>query len=221
MFASDYRRIAREKLTGCWGISIGVTFLAALLGGAAAGSSVIVNLRLDEEVMRSLPPAVVLFLARLAAFYSILGLVQFILGGPILLGHCKFLMNQQDGRELRVNDLFSQFHRFGDGFVVRLLVGLYTFLWSLLFVIPGIVAAFRYAMAPYILYEHPEMRASEAIRASKELMKGHKWQLFCLQFSFIGWSILCLFTLGIGSLWLNPYVEAANAAFYREISAVK
>ena len=87
--------------------------------------------------------------------------------------------------------------------------------------IPGIIASYRYAMTPYILLENPGMTANEAIKKSKELMQGNKWRLFCLQFSFIGWSILCVFTLGIGFLWLVPYMEAANAAFYREISAEK
>ena len=72
-------------------------------------------------------------------------------------------------------------------------------------------------MAPYILMENPDMTANQAIRASKELMKGNKWRLFCMQFSFIGWDILCGITMGLGYLLLNPYRSAADAAFYREI----
>ena len=92
------------------------------------------------------------------------------------------------------------------------------FLWMLLFIIPGIVAAYRYAMTSFILAENPELTAGEAINCSKELMDGNKWRLFCLNFSFIGWIILCGFTLGIGYLWLTPYEQAANAAFYRDIT---
>ena len=62
------------------------------------------------------------------------------------------------------------------------------------------------------------MTAREAIAASKEMMRGNRWRLFCLGFSFIGWSLLCALTLGIGTLWLRPYEEAAHAAFYREVS---
>ena len=72
-------------------------------------------------------------------------------------------------------------------------------------------------MAPYIRMENPDMTAREAIKASKELMQGNKWRLLCMQFSFIGWDILCGFTMGIGYLFLNPYRSAATAAFYREI----
>ena len=89
--------------------------------------------------------------------------------------------------------------------------------WTLLFIIPGLIAAYRYQLTGYILAENPEMGANDAITRSKELMKGNKWRLFCLDFSFIGWDILSAFTLGIGDLWLTPYRSAAAAAFYREL----
>ena len=95
------------------------------------------------------------------------------------------------------------------------------FLWSLLFVIPGIVADYSYSMTDYILAEHPDMTASEAIAASKAMMAGNKWRLFCLNMSFIGWALLSIFTLGIGILWLNPYQNVSVAAFYREISGTE
>ena len=105
---------------------------------------------------------------------------------------------------------------------MQLLRVVYTVLWSLLFVIPGIYASYGYAMTPYILMENKEMTANEAIRASKELMNGNRFRLFCLEISFIGWALLALFlTAGIGFLWLVPYMEASFAAFYREIKAEK
>ena len=92
------------------------------------------------------------------------------------------------------------------------------FLCSLLLVITGIVAGFSYAMTPFILAEHPEMTAREAIRASKQMMKGNKWELFCLHVSFFGWHVLCALSFNIGYIWLNPYMNAAYAAFYRRVS---
>ena len=83
--------------------------------------------------------------------------------------------------------------------------------------IPGIIAFYAYSMAPYIMVENPELSAKEAMKASKELMKGNKWRLFCLSFSFIGWDILAALSFGIGHIVLCPYVEAAGAAFYRAI----
>lgn len=99
------------------------------------------------------------------------------------------------------------------------LMHLFTFLWTLLFIIPGIVKAFSYAMTPYILDERPELSAGEAIDHSRAMMKGHKFDLFWLYLSFIGWGILCIFTLGIGLLWLVPYMQTAVAAFYEDVKA--
>ena len=149
-------------------------------------------------------------------------LIHFVVGGAITLGYVKFNLNLIDHKPATFVQLFSEFHRFGAGFVMQLLRGIYTFLWSLLFVIPGIYAAYGYAMTPYILLENPEMTANEAITKSKELMYGNRWRLFCLEISFIGWSLLAaLFTLGIGFFWLVPYMEASFAAFYREIKVEK
>ena len=141
-----------------------------------------------------------------------------ILGGTVELGYAKFLLKQHDRKELQFSDLFSQFERFGTGFAQQFLRTLYTCLWTLLFVIPGIVKGLSYAMTPFILEEHPEMTASEAIKASMKLMDGHKMDLFILGLSFIGWSLLACLTMGIGYLFLTPYINAAYAAFYRNIS---
>ena len=141
-----------------------------------------------------------------------------VLGGAVSLGYAKFNLNLVDGQPPRFDDLFSEFHRIWPAFCLQFLMGLFVVLWSLLFIIPGILAAYSYAMAPYIMAENPDMTAREAIAASKEMMQGNRWRLFCLGFSFIGWGLLCALTLGIGNLWLRPYEEAAQAAFYRDLS---
>lgn len=97
------------------------------------------------------------------------------------------------------------------------LMFIFVFLWSLLFLIPGIIKAYSYAMTPYILKDYPELSANQAINLSRKMMKGHKLDLFILQLSFIGWGILTLFTAGIGTLWLMPYMMTAQAAFYQDI----
>ena len=99
------------------------------------------------------------------------------------------------------------------------LMGFYIFLWSLLLVIPGIIKMFSYSMTPYILEENPELSADEAIDRSRAMMKGHKFDLFWLILSFIGWFILCGLTLGIGLLWLMPYLNTTMAAFYEDVKA--
>ena len=144
------------------------------------------------------------------------------MSGAATLGYVKFNLNLIDRKPANIADLFSEFHRFGTAFLMQLLRSIYTILWTLLLIIPGIYASYGYTMTPYILLENPNMTANEAIKASKELMHGNRWRLFCLEISFIGWSLLAaLFTCGIGYLWLVPYMEASFAAFYREIKAEK
>ena len=100
-----------------------------------------------------------------------------------------------------------------------LLMAIFILLWSLLLIIPGIIKSFSYAMTPYLLEENPELSANDAIDRSRAMMKGHKFDLFWLLLSFIGWGILCVFTLGIGLLWLIPYMQTSVAAFYEDVKA--
>lgn len=227
MYARDYRSKARSSLSGNWLLSTLTVFIAGLLGGALHSPGVSLNIELDQETVDLLESVALtgevrrfLLTILLAAIpFALLSLlIHFLLGGTVRLGHCRYLLDQQDGKELKVGALFSQFHQFGNGLCLALLTGIYTFLWTLLLVIPGLIAAYSYAMAPFIQTEHPEYSAGESIRLSKEMMRGHKWELFCLDISFFGWSLLCVFTLGIGNLFLSAYTSASHAAFYRDLS---
>ena len=218
MTSSELRAVARRNLEGTWGISVGVALVASLLGGSMAGAGSNVNFNVSEENIRNLPPVFWTVLLPLVSVAGLLSLVALILGGTVELGYAKFLLKQHDRKELQFSDLFSQFERFGTGFAQKFLRTLFIVLWSLLFIIPGIVKGLSYAMTPFILEDHPEMTASQAIKASMQLMDGHKMDLFILGLSFIGWSLLACLTMGIGFLFLNPYMNAAYAAFYRDIS---
>ena len=230
MYAADFRKIARDSLRGRWATAVLATLVAGFLGGTSSSGVGSLDLNLDEstlkqwesalgsEVMMEYLIKILQILIPFVAIASILAIVVFVIGGVISLGYSLFVLNIVDGKEARFNHVFSQFHRFGDGFCLRLLTGLFVALWSMLFVIPGIIAAYSYAMAPFIMLENPNCGARQALAESKEMMRGNRWRLFCLEISFLGWSILNLFTLGIGSLWLNPYVEVSRAAFYREVS---
>ncbi len=222
LYAKDFREKARNALNGNWGTAIGTGLLAAFLGG----STVTENLNFSDSLTNenTLNQLSIEMLSILLVFTLIISLVifvsaviKFIIGGVITLGYAKFNLNLIDGKKAQVSDLFSQFQYFGNAFLMQLLRMIFIFLWMLLFIIPGIIASYSYAMTPYILYENPEMSANDAIKASKELMDGNKGRLFCLELSFIGWHLLAVFTFGIGYLWLIPYQEAAYAAFYREI----
>jgi hypothetical protein len=100
-----------------------------------------------------------------------------------------------------------------------LLQTVYTVLWSLLLVIPGIIKSYSYAMTSFILKDEPEMKNNAAIEKSMAMMEGNKMKLFMLDLSFIGWAILCIFTFGIGFLFLQPYVAISRAAFYEDLKA--
>lgn len=225
MTYSDYRRLGRENLADNWAKSIGVALVALLLGGLIGGTSVTpeINIHLKDQDISSLSDLLNLITASGLGFSlglgSILGLVQFIMGGAVELGYARYLLNQYRHGDFELNDLFSQFYRFGQGFAQAFLRGLYTFLWALLFIIPGIVKSYAYAMTPYIMADNPELTASEAITASKQMMDGHKADLFVLELTFIGWDLLCALTLNIGYIVLNPYKAAARTAFYKSLTA--
>ena len=113
--------------------------------------------------------------------------------------------------------LFAPFKQYARTVGAVLLVFVYTLLWTLLLVIPGIIKAYSYSMTFYILRENPEMTAGDAITASQKMMDGHKMDLILLSLSFIGWAILASITFGIGYLWLIPYIYTAYAAFYETL----
>lgn len=224
MEAKDLRQKARENLSGNWALSIGVAVVAWLLGGLMVGSSFIpeINYTLEGEHINLkdwLNTAMTFSqnFGGLTLSTTGLGLAQFIIGGVIELGYARYLLKQYDRQDFQFGDLFSQFERFGQGFAQHFLRSLYTFLWGLLFVIPGIMKGYSYAMTPYLMIDNPQMSASEAINASKEMMDGHKADLFWLDLTFFGWNMLAILTMNIGNIALNPYKNAARAAFYRDL----
>ena len=123
-----------------------------------------------------------------------------------------------DGEENVTSNFFAHtFKGYWKNVWACFLMVLFIFLWSLLLLIPGIIKGYAYILTPYILKDNPELSANQAINLSQKMMKGHKFDLFYLMLSFIGWGILGIFTLGIGYLWLMPYMYAAFAAFYQDV----
>lgn len=236
-YASDFRSIARDALAGRWGIAVLAGLIASLLGAIpSSGPEVKLDISdsganlnysfANQQVYSSsegwMPElnaviaggAVYIIIAAIA-----MAVVFFVLGSVISIGYSRFNLDLVDRRKVpELNTLFGYFNHWKNAALANLIQTVYVFLWSLLFIIPGIMASYSYAMTSYILAENPEMAPSEAIERSKEMMSGNRWRLFCLQFSFIGWGILCSLTLGIGNLWLTPYRQAATAAFYRDVS---
>lgn len=154
----------------------------------------------------------------LMGLLSSIGFGSLILGGVLTVGLYIVLMQISRNGSSNIENLFDGFRKgLGNNIVAGILVQLFTFLWALLFIIPGIVKSYSYAMTYMILADNPDMAPTEAIKASQAMMKGNKWRLFCLDLSFIGWYLLCILTLGILSLWINPYSQLARVEFYESI----
>lgn len=132
------------------------------------------------------------------------------------MGFVIFCLRVSRGMEAGYGDLFDSFGMFFKFLVLNILIGIFTFLWSLLLVIPGIIAAYRYSMAVYIMIDNPEYSPMECIRLSKEMMHGHKGELFVLHLSFILWFLLCI--IPVAAIYVMPYVRITEANFYNALS---
>lgn len=121
------------------------------------------------------------------------------------------------GEEINIGTLLCGYNK--QVWPTLILMYVYVILWMLLLIIPGFIKAYSYSMTPYILADDPEIKNNAAIEKSMAMMKGNKWRLFCLDLSFIGWILLGIITLGIGFLWVSPYMQQAHAAFYEDLKA--
>ena len=152
------------------------------------------------------------------SFVSILvGLVALVLNAGYYC-YCFGILRRE---EMPYESLFDAFPFAGKVILLSIVEGVFIFLWSMLFVIPGIVAAYRYSFAMLNLCENPEIGVMEALNMSKAQTLGFKWQLFVLDLSFIGWNILVGLTLGILDIWVAPYIAQSNIAFFQEIKKIK
>lgn len=148
-----------------------------------------------------------------------LSLVMTILLLPLIWGFYTMYLDHIRGEKVGLGNLFQGYSKewFSKSLLTLLLMYVYILLWTLLLIIPGIIKALSYAMTPYVLKDNPNMKSNEAIEESMRLMSGHKAELFLLSLSFIGWALLSLLTLGIGFLWLIPYMQTAFAYFYEDL----
>lgn len=187
---SELRQQAAGSLTGNWGMAAVITLVYLLLTGSTSSASQYIN------------PS--------------FGLISILLL-PLHYGFAILFLDLLRGVKLDLGRLFDGYKDFGRILGTGLLQAIYTLLWLLLLIVPGIVKSYSYAMTSYILKDHPELQYDAAISKSMVMMSGYKMKLFLLDLSFIGWGILCLFTLGIGFLFLSPYMQAAHAAFYEDL----
>lgn len=146
-----------------------------------------------------------------------LGPVVLVIGGPMVVGISIFSLNIARGEEARMEQIFDGFKNFGNTVGAYILYGLFVFLWSLLLIIPGIIAAISYSQTFFILAEDNEIGPMDALKKSRDMMEGHKWKYFELCLIFFGLSLLCILTLGIGFLFLFPFMQVTFANFYDDL----
>lgn len=187
----DLMTQARESLTGRWG----KVALATLVFFLACG--------------------VVSYVGKLV---PIVGWVFiFLVLGPFVLGFTKYMLSVSRGEDPEISVLFSGFNNFLKALLLYLIVAIITLVGFILLVVPGIIASLALSMVWFILADNPEMGAADVATASYNMTRGNLWKIFCLWCRFIGWSLLCCLTLGIGYLFLTPYIQVSLAKFYEEI----
>ena len=183
----ELMRQAKEALSGNWGLAIG-TFVVYFL--------IITSIQV-------IPVAGAIALL--------------IITGPFALGLTIFSLSLSRKQDAELSQIFEGFKKFGVSLGAYLLMVIFIFLWMLLLIIPGIIAAIAYSQTYYIIAEDDSIGAMDAIKKSKQMMDGYKWKYFCLGLRFIGWGLLCILTLGIGFLWLIPYIQISFAKFYDDV----
>ncbi|WP_191451159.1 DUF975 family protein [Lactobacillus gallinarum] len=210
---------AKQSLRGNWGWAIIVFLITAIIVGIFTGA----GHWLDETYINYDGTNI------FYQFASPIGSILLWIGSFIGLSrNIAFLELRDDQKEekpyMAAFSVFTE-NRFGPELINFVLVSIFTFLWIWLLIIPGIIKAYSYSMTPYIVKDmvasDKQVGATDGINASKELMKGHKMNLFIFDLSFLGWNILAAITCGLGYLWVTPYYQTAKANFYRHIAGDK
>ncbi|MEE9369486.1 MAG: DUF975 family protein [Pontiella sp.] len=205
---------ARMALSGSWGMSVVgyVLYTALILSfsvfvfAASAFVGVVSGLNGgDAETAGS-------------AISGVAQIFEFFISGALVVGFRSFFLGIAQEGEARLELLFTGFQRLWKSFGIYFFYTVFILLWTMLLIIPGIIAAFRYAMVFFIIADDEDCGAFEALGRSKDMMAGNKWKFFCLQWRFLWWILLAIFfTFGIGFLWLVPYMQTTFAKFYEDV----
>lgn len=197
---AELKAMAKESLQGKYGDAIVITILILVISMFTGGVTGVLTLNVSENKAEMIE--------------NIIGI---IIAGLFTFGYLSFFLKISRDEDVEIKELWSKTNMFATFIISSLLVSIFTFLWTLLLIIPGIIAAYSYQMTLYILLDNPDMNVMDAIKESKRLMKGHKMDYFILQLSFLGWIILGAFTVGILYLWLIPYMSVTICNFYNNL----
>ena len=199
MNTAELKANAKEQLRGKWAVAIATVLVA--------------NILIDSDVMYKVSEKFGLIGLSISC-----SLISLFLGGVISVGLCKFLLDMTTKREEpRFETLFSQFNIYLKTLGLNILITLSVCIGTILFIVPGIIVGLMFSQSYYILSEDPIKSITQCIKESVDMMNGHKWDLFYLELTFIGWWLLTAITVGIAGLWVAPYVKVTETNFYLSI----
>ena len=211
---SEIRQETLAFMKGNWGSGVLVTFMFLALVFLCSATATYSGTTLGGLALGVGVPQVQAF----GEVFNIL--VSILVIWPLSFSLIKLYLNfVREEEKLAVKGMFKGFKKpyYGKSIGLFLLTTIFTLLWTLLLIIPGIIKSLAYSLAPYILADNPEISANEALNQSVKMMKGYKMKAFLLDLSFIGWLIVGALCCGIGTLWVAPYMAAAKAELYEEI----
>lgn len=199
MNTAELKANAKEQLRGKWAVAIATVLVA--------------NILIDSDVMYKVSEKFGLIGLSISC-----SLISLFLGGVISVGLCKFLLDMTTKREEpRFETLFSQFNIYLKTLGLNILITLSVCIGTILFIVPGIIVGLMFSQSYYILSEDPSKSITQCIKESVDMMNGHKWDLFYLELTFIGWWLLTAITVGIAGLWVAAYVKVTETNFYLSI----
>ena len=210
----EIKNAALAALKGNWALAVVAAICLSAVSTLVAAPSYLVNLSVSGiHPFNTINPLVLLAFCYVSFGLNVLLLYPISIGYAV--AHRELYVNGDSS--LVRNTFKNAFTGYFRNVLAMLLMYVFVVLWSLLLIVPGIVKSLSYAMTPYIIKDNPELSPNQAINLSMKMMKGYKLKLFWLTLSFIGWIFLCVLTLGIGLLWVMPYMQTTMAAFYEEV----
>ncbi len=213
------KKVAYSKLDGNWKILI-ISTIVYLLFNDTIGDAIDLYIDLKDMFFNN-KGAVLDNYFLLSAIKTISGAISFFMLPVISIGYSRISLNLLEDKPIDKSILFEYLPtHFGKALGANILVGVYVLLWSLLLIIPGVMAAYSYSLVSYIMADNPDISIEAALSESKTLMEGNRMRLFLLDLSFIGWLLLSAFTFGLAALFIAPYYHTTVAAFYKEIKGV-
>ena len=212
MNRADIKAAAREQIKGNLWIIFGIIMIISIITELTSLLTQGINGILLEGGMSD----ATVFIASVLAF-----VINIFVAAPFEISLAKLFLNISERIRPKISDTFWGFNYAIKSVTAILRMFVFIGLWMLLFIIPGIIMSYAYMMTPYIIAENPNVSAKAAMKKSMQMMKGHKWELFVLQLSFIGWGVLTVLTFGILAIYVIPYMEASVANFYQSLKDIE